>query len=890
MSNTDHLRSSPPIIPPASIAILTPVSPRHRAHKQFTNCVSAAGERIETVGYGNASQFHHATYDVLDIEALGELLASLQDSNAFAIHGSVRPGAGPVINRRTKGNDADILDIASRIFCADLDGERTPDGLDIFDPVAVGDYLRSRLPAELRDVSCVVQLSNSHGLKPEFLKAHLWFVLDSPIDADTRRRWMKFCNDGAADGRATLDPAVAKASQPLYFARPSFENMVDPCPRRIALLLGDVDEAHIEAPVRTTARPIAAPAVAGQPIAAPGMLSSLCAAVRDAVDGQKHAELNRAAFTAGGFAAGGAFSVETARWALREAIGSRSVTDLGAAFEVIDRALADGAALPIYASAPITPEPVPVLPELPTADESTEKLDSALSDFFIAAKTEAPKNLGIAAAAGLGKSTRALAIALESQVTVDYFTPTQRLAMEQAARLLPGQATVIRGRTHSDIDAGLAPLCAKHEAAESLQKAGLGRHHQILLCGKPNADGRFPCPHAAGCGYHEQFTSTAPIRFYSHDWLTLGNKERPGWKAADVGIVDESFAPVFETTHRWTMESLGEIGGVFYVIGEAVRDGRLNSDDHAELIKSALDTAPMPKHPPIHPEMSAVEAIAAIRNWNGQPKEKQLPWDLLRCAQSVLKSGESNRLYAAERNGKTTIYYAGLKELSATAGAWLFLDASLMPDMVQKVKPNTPVITIEARRNVRIIQITDSALSYKRLSDNADYLTGRIAELAERLKLSSPAGAVNGPMEFISRAKADGHFAGLPTGHFGALRGLNSEESADWLIQIGRMEPPSWAVDHRARCWFADDPDLKLGTVQRTRRRWSHRLRTRGVKRYFSPCGSRNRFRVSTGCVWSMPSNRRPSCCFRICRYRASVLMKLCDLMSCFFPGDWPWS
>ena len=40
-------------------------------------------------------------------------------------------------------------------------------------------------------------------------------------------------------------------------------------------------------------------------------------------------------------------------------------------------------------------------------------------------------------------------------------------------------------------------------------------------------------------------------------------------------------------------------------------------------------------------------------------------------------------------------------------------------------------------------------------------------------------------------------------------------EAAAWLVQIGRNEPPGWAVERKARAWFAGDPDLELGTVQR---------------------------------------------------------------------------
>ena len=50
---------------------------------------------------------------------------------------------------------------------------------------------------------------------------------------------------------------------------------------------------------------------------------------------------------------------------------------------------------------------------------------------------------------------------------------------------------------------------------------------------------------------------------------------------------------------------------------------------------------------------------------------------------------------------------------------------------------------------------------------------------------------------------------------YNALRGLNSGERQEWLLQIGRNEPDAYSVESQARCWFADEPDFKPGTVFR---------------------------------------------------------------------------
>jgi hypothetical protein len=44
--------------------------------------------------------------------------------------------------------------------------------------------------------------------------------------------------------------------------------------------------------------------------------------------------------------------------------------------------------------------------------------------------------------------------------------------------------------------------------------------------------------------------------------------------------------------------------------------------------------------------------------------------------------------------------------------------------------------------------------------------------------------------------------ASVKLAHFGGLRGLNTLEDCDWLVQIGRNQPPPYAVEAVARAWW----------------------------------------------------------------------------------------
>ena len=89
-----------------------------------------------------------------------------------------------------------------------------------------------------------------------------------------------------------------------YTAAPIFENCTDPVPVRLALLLDEQDEAVIVPPA-IPSRPAGSASIrCGE-----RCLERLGAAVhmiQSAKDGEKHTILNRAAYLAGGFVAGGA--------------------------------------------------------------------------------------------------------------------------------------------------------------------------------------------------------------------------------------------------------------------------------------------------------------------------------------------------------------------------------------------------------------------------------------------------------------------------------------------------------------------------------------------------------------------------------------------------------
>lgn len=445
-------------------------------------------------------------------------------------------------------------------------------------------------------------------------------------------------------------------------------------------------------------------------------------------------------------------------------------------------------------------------PELPTAAVAAGELKAALRRFCDRAGTPEQRDMAIRAAAGLGKSTQAIQEMYERGMVVDYFVPSFALAKEQADRLPPLAACAIRGRAHSDPEN--PPLCAKYEAVNALQHAGLGYLAAPLLCGKIDPEtGKRPCPHATGCRYLSQFNNPAPIRFYAHEWLPLPERDK---RTPQVAVIDESFRDALERFKTWNVADLFAAGPLYRALVAGVADGNLIEAatarlDEIDALLAAAEAAPLPN---VHPEMTAAEATRALSGLEHQGSE----FSFLRAVKRAVEGKTPRAVWHVPHRGEIRAAWTVPIKFVGADVPRLFLDASLSRRIVEAVSPGVELLDIAARRNAHVVQVADTALSMTRLKDNNDHLDSRIVEFATRKAMENPHGAIIAPKDWLTA-----HGSRLPCcvkqAHPGALRGLNELENADWLILVGRNEPPPWAVEAVARAWFAGD--MEHGTVTR---------------------------------------------------------------------------
>ncbi len=133
----------------------------------------------------------------------------------------------------------------------DVDRVPVPDHMAgdwVDDPGASVEHVLGALPAPFRSATCWWSLSSSAAMPSpngrevaRDFKLKLAFWLDRGLTGAEMKRWM-------AAEQAPVDPAVFRAVQPIYVARPGFgPGLHDPVPRRSGIWRGEVDAVTVPA-------------------------------------------------------------------------------------------------------------------------------------------------------------------------------------------------------------------------------------------------------------------------------------------------------------------------------------------------------------------------------------------------------------------------------------------------------------------------------------------------------------------------------------------------------------------------------------------------------------------------------------------------------------------
>ena len=437
----------------------------------------------------------------------------------------------------------------------------------------------------------------------------------------------------------------------------------------------------------------------------------------------------------------------------------------------------------------------------------------------------------IEGAAGLGKSTR-IQQAVEAAIKAEelnsglLFTPSHRLGKEVVDRS-EVDAKAQKGRLQ---EGARGPLCKRDALVKSLNDRGIYNVMGLLCSAKdPETKKHIHCPHFHQCEYILQHESRA-LKALPHNYLTLPETILDVDSDPGVLVIDEDFHNQVECFGKWHIGDL--IGAGIDILkdlvnilnaGDPILPTLRQRDDPIAEVNAALDQF-QARELPINPSMPDKAIAKAILNLTHEDI-KTFPYRLLVVLKDALESDAPET---------TAIWYD--KKHHLVRAAWLnpiakryqdiptiILDATMNVDLLRHSFPDIEHHKIEVERNAHVTQVMSATMSNRRLepldSDPEDRKRYAAQTKANLERKAAELAAKHGPGLVVAKKSYMESFT-VPDecmkAHFGDLRGRNQWESAQWVMVIGRNEPPITAMENRARCYYGNDPEpLKItGTVE----------------------------------------------------------------------------
>jgi hypothetical protein len=212
-------------------------------------------------------RFDVETVRVQNVQDFCSLISKLQERpDQLVIRGGLISGdlsaKGVYRRSRDRGSGttgdrepATFHDVLRSWLAIDIDDLPVDDGFDRLDPEACLNRALEVLPEEFAGVSCVLQFTGSHMIKPG-LRLRLWFLLDKALSSDQAKRWLMPC---------PVDKSIYRTVQPHFTAAPAFTpGSDDPVPRRTMVLHGSHERVCVPAWVLGAGHGVAGSGAAGR--------------------------------------------------------------------------------------------------------------------------------------------------------------------------------------------------------------------------------------------------------------------------------------------------------------------------------------------------------------------------------------------------------------------------------------------------------------------------------------------------------------------------------------------------------------------------------------------------------------------------------------------------
>ncbi|MCL1148065.1 hypothetical protein L2747_18845 [Shewanella marinintestina] len=179
----------------------------------------------EKISYGRQYRFNFIEREVNSIDELAELITELSNEHMMAvIRGEqIDPtvqNKQRLLNPQKDGTQPTIQSKARNWFMLDVDDYKTDK-----EPLEAVAEVVAQLPVPVRSADYVVQLSASYTPESPVLKAHIWFLNETPLSSRGLKAIFRKCE--------LVDKALFSDAQVHYTAAPIYEGQDDPVNQRI---------------------------------------------------------------------------------------------------------------------------------------------------------------------------------------------------------------------------------------------------------------------------------------------------------------------------------------------------------------------------------------------------------------------------------------------------------------------------------------------------------------------------------------------------------------------------------------------------------------------------------------------------------------------------------
>jgi hypothetical protein len=468
----------------------------------------------------------------------------------------------------------------------------------------------------------------------------------------------------------------------------------------------------------------------------------------------------------------------------------------------------------------------------------------------------------IKAPAGLGKTEEyVLAVAFSILPLIEIYVPTIELAEEVKVRIQQHnpdkRVTVIRGRSAPDAEG--KPICRRSEIADILIKTGLSVFNNLCLRKQSNGHDPVKCEHFDECTYIQQFHHTE-VRIYAHAYLPLGRNMLEG-NLPDAVIIDESFWQVCideNVPFNAMLLAHPDIPNEAKPLCRDILSNILTDLDAARIrVQDATDSdeymtavrALRRANTTINPAMADDDIAATLKKSNTFTPIVQL-LELLRMesqfnrpVQTISYDRQSGSPLLHIKKSIRRFREKGLRAAFDYEPPILVLDANASQLILSQFFEIKRFEEHHVKRKAHVTQCYSTRASTTSLvperNENETYRAAaqqkldQIQTWLDALAADGSCVLVVGPSSIVGnpREKKPALLRCPPNGylaHYNAIRGIDKWKDFDIVVIIGRNQPPTEAVENKARALFSNDAvPLKLTGV------WSE-----AERRYYYDDGS----------------------------------------------------